>query len=177
MNAPNTPEESKSRQSEKTKNGTSPTQSLAGVRLRKHSDFQQAYAAARKRQSASMSWFLAARSLTPGPPEMLVSTRPASPHCDSAGARMGPAAGRVGLTAGKVLGKAHERNRIRRRMREALRRHLDLLPEGVDLILHPSRVVLTMEFSKLEAEIVRILAQARAEAEKLAPRPSMVSPA
>jgi ribonuclease P protein component len=198
MNVPNTPEESKSRQSEKTKNGTSPTQSLAGVRLRKHSDFQRAYAAARKRQSASMSWFLAARSLPPGPPGMLVSTRPASPHCDSAGARMGPAAGRVGLTAGrvgltagrvgltagrvgltagKVLGKAHERNRIRRRMREALRRHLDLLPEGADLILHPRRVVLTMEFSKLEAEIVRILAQARAEAEKLAPRPSMVSPA
>jgi ribonuclease P protein component len=84
---------------------------------------------------------------------------------------------RVGLTAGKVLGKAHERNRIKRRMREALRRHLDLLPEGADLILHPRRVVLTMEFSKLEAEIVRILRQARAEAEKLALRPSMVSPA
>jgi len=184
MNAPNTPEESKSRQSEKTKNGTSPTQSLAGVRLRKHSDFQRAYAAARKRHSASMSWFLAARSLTPGPPEMLVSTRPASPHCDSAGARMGPAAGRVGLTAGrvgltagKVLGKAHERNRIRRRMREALRRHLDLLPEGVDLILHPRRVVLTMEFSKLEAEIVRILTQARTDASKFASAPPMVSPA
>jgi ribonuclease P protein component len=175
MNVPNTPEQSKSRQSEKTKNGTSPRQSLAGVRLRKHSDFQRAYAAARKRQSASMSWFLAARTLTPGPPGMLL--RPAGPQRDSDGAPMGPAAGRVGLTAGKVLGKAHERNRIKRRMREALRRHLDLLPQGVDLILHPRRVVLTMEFSKLEAEIVRILAQARAEAEKLAPRPSMVLPA
>ncbi len=81
----------------------------------------------------------------------------------------------MGLTAGKVLGKAHERNRIKRRMRDALRRHLDLLPEGADLILHPRRVVLTMEFLKLEAEIVRILAQARAEAEKFA-RPSLVSP-
>jgi len=71
---------------------------------------------------------------------------------------------RVGLTAGKVLGNAHERNRIKRRMREALRRHVDLLPDCVDLIFHPRRAVLTMEFAKLEAEVVRILTQARAEA-------------
>jgi ribonuclease P protein component len=70
----------------------------------------------------------------------------------------------VGLTAGKVLGKAHERNRIKRRMREALRRHVELLPEGCDLILHPRRSVLTVEFRKLEAEIVRILQQANTEA-------------
>jgi ribonuclease P protein component len=117
-------------------------QSLAGFRLRKHADYQKAYAAAgRKRQSASMSWFLAPRAVDgeeiPG--------------------------ARVGLTAGKVLGKAHERNRIKRRMREALRRHVDLLPGNADLILHPRRSVLTMEFGKLEAEIVRILTQARAE--------------
>jgi ribonuclease P protein component len=78
-----------------------------------------------------------------------------------------PAGPRVGLTAGKVLGKAHERNRIKRRMREALRRHVELLPEGFDLILHPRRFVLTLEFGKLEAEIVRILHQARAEAAKM----------
>ncbi len=118
-------------------------QSLAGVRLRKHADYQRAYAAGRKRQSASMSWFLAART----------------PAGEAAGAR-------IGLTAGKVLGKAHERNRIKRRMREALRRHLDLVPGGVDLILHPRRGVLTMEFAKLEAEVVRILEQARAEAQR-----------
>ena len=114
-------------------------QSLKGLRLRKHADFQRAYAGARKRQSASMSWFLAPRG---------ESTSSA----------------RVGLTVGKVLGKAHERNRIKRRMREALRRHVDLLPEGCDLILHPRRIILTIEFAKLEAEIVRILHQAFAEA-------------
>jgi putative component of membrane protein insertase Oxa1/YidC/SpoIIIJ protein YidD len=61
------------------------------------------------------------------------------------------------------MGKAHERNRIKRRMREALRRHVDLLPAGFDLIFHPRRSVLTMEFAQLEAEIVRILEQARLE--------------
>jgi ribonuclease P protein component len=79
--------------------------------------------------------------------------------------------------AGKVLGKAHERNRIKRRMREILRRHLQLLPSGFDLILHPRRSVLTVEFSKLEAEIVRILGQANAEAARSAqsalPRPTV----
>jgi ribonuclease P protein component len=68
------------------------------------------------------------------------------------------------LTAGKVLGKAHERNRLKRRMKEALRRHVDLFPVGCDLILHPRRSVLTIDFTKLEAEVVRILQQANADA-------------
>lgn len=70
---------------------------------------------------------------------------------------------RIGLTVGKVLGKAHERNRIKRRLREVLRRHVQELPAGCDLVLHPQRSVLTLEFAKLEAEIVRILQQANAE--------------
>ena len=125
--------------------GNSPGQSLAGARLRRHADYLRAYAAARKRQSASMSWFIA-----PQTPQILEPQMP--------GALTGP---RVGLTVGKVLGKATQRNRIKRRMREALRRHVDLLPKGCDLIFHPRRVVLTMEFTQLEAEIVRILEQAR----------------
>jgi len=128
-------------------------QSLTGARLCKHADYQAAYAASRKRQSASMSWFLSVRR----------DDEVAGP--------------RVGLTAGKVLGKAHERNRIKRRMREALRRHVDLLPAGADLILHPRRIVLTMDFGKLEAEVVRILTQARAEAERVAKATAEAQPA
>jgi ribonuclease P protein component len=80
---------------------------------------------------------------------------------------------RVGLTVGKVIGKAHERNRIKRRMREALRHHVDLLPQGFDLIFHPRRSLLTMQFARLDAEIVRILELANAEAARSAavPRP------
>jgi ribonuclease P protein component len=126
-------------------------QSFTSLRLRKHADYQRAYAASRKRQSNTMSWFIA----------------PQSPQ-DSAHCEHTP---RVGLTAGKVLGKAHERNRIKRRMREVLRRHTDLLPQGCDLIFHPRRHVLTIEFAKLEAEIVRILHQAKAEAARMTVHP------
>lgn len=119
-----------------------------GLRLCKHADYQRAYAASRRRQSASMSWFLA-----PQPAELLVSPYRAKP--------------RVGLTVGKVLGKAHERNRIKRRLRDILRRHVELLPVGCDLILHPRRSVITIDFQKLEAELVRILRQAGADATRM----------
>ena len=139
-------------------------QSLAGSRLRKHADYQRVYAGARKRQSASMTWFLA-----------LQQTAPVTESSPALTLLSGP---RVGITAGKVLGKAHERNRIKRRMREILRRHVDLLPPGFDLVLHPRRVVLTMEFAKLEDEIMRILTQAKAEAARMgasaASRPATV---
>jgi ribonuclease P protein component len=143
-------------------------QSFTGVRLRKHADYQRAYAASRKRQSASMSWFLAPQS---------PAVTPASHPSDKDLSPGTPASSRVGLTAGKVLGKAHERNRIKRRMKDALRRHLDLLPPGCYLILHPRRTVLTMDFKKLEAEIVRILQQANLEtARKAAPTSPQVTP-
>ncbi len=87
-----------------------------------------------------------------------------------------PAGPRVGLTVGKVIGKAHERNRIKRRMREALRHHVDMLPQGFDLIFHPRRFVLTVEFAKLEAEVVRILHQANAEAARMASQAPSQSP-
>jgi ribonuclease P protein component len=149
----NTPAKSASLPSgERHVSATSAKQTLAGACLRKHADYQAAYAASRKRQSSSMSWFLAPQpeTNTPGP--------------------------RVGLTVGKVIGKSHERNRIKRRMREALRRHVGLLPAHCDLILHPRRVVLDIEFTKLEAEIVRILTQADTEAARAA-RTSAARPA
>ena len=118
------------------------------ARLRKHADYQRVYKATRKQFSASMTWFLAAREAPP------LQVEPAAVVDETP---------RIGLTAGKVLGKAHERNRIKRRMREAVRHHLHELPEGVDLILHPRRSVMTMDFVKLEAEILRIFRQAAAQ--------------
>jgi ribonuclease P protein component len=109
-----------------------PDTDAADYRLRKHADYQRVYREGRKQFSSSMSYFYALRS----------ATSPAGP--------------RVGLTAGKVLGKAVERNRIKRRMRDIVRRRIDLVSANVDIVLHPKRSVLTADFSRLESEVVRI---------------------
>lgn len=107
--------------------------SLAGSRLRRHADYQRVYKEGRKQSSPSMSYFFRSRvgdDTLHGP--------------------------RVGLTAGRVLGKAVARNRIKRRIREAARLHLDILRCDVDLVLHPRRSVLQIEFDRLERELARI---------------------
>lgn len=106
------------------------------ARLRRHADYQRVYKASRKQFSPSMSYFFrlrAADELTP-------------PYD-------GP---RVGLTTGRVLGKAVERNRMKRRLREAARANLSLLPRFADVVLHPRRLVLEMEFAKLEREVAKV---------------------
>lgn len=116
--------------------------SVQGWRLRKHAEYQRVYKATRKQFSTSMTWFAFMRT-----------------DC----AEVTPLGARVGLTAGKVLGKAHERNRIKRRMREVVRQHVGELPPRMDLILHPRRSVMTMDFGKLNGEVLRIFRQARAQ--------------
>ena len=105
-------------------------------RLRRHSDYQRVYSGSRKQFSASMTYFFALQ-----PADALTS------------------APRVGLTAGRVLGKAVERNRIKRRMREAVRRHLEALPPGVDVVLHPRKSVMTMDFGVLDDEVGKVFAR------------------
>lgn len=63
---------------------------------------------------------------------------------------------RVGFTVGKPLGGAVQRNRIRRRVRAAVQRHLAEFSLPMDVVLHPRKSVLTLDFGKLEAEIEQI---------------------
>ncbi|HZP63726.1 MAG TPA: ribonuclease P protein component [Terriglobales bacterium] len=62
---------------------------------------------------------------------------------------------KVGFTVGKVLGKAVERNRLRRRLREAVRLHLQELNTAVDVVIHPKKSAVEAAFAELQNEIAR----------------------
>jgi len=117
------------------------------LRLRKHADYQRVYTSSRKQFSKQMAFFY--------------SLRPEDRRSDTPGAR-------VGLTVGKVLGHAVERNRIKRRLRECVRRHIGTLTFPVDVILHPRRTVLEMDPKKLDAEVAQIFRTVQAALEKAA---------
>ena len=102
------------------------------ARLLKHADFQVVYKQGRKHFSGNMTAFYRENQVNAVP--------------------------RVGFTVGKVLGGAVDRNRIRRRMRSAVRNHLSELVRPLDVVLHPRKSVLTLEFSQLDAEIMQVFA-------------------
>ena len=70
----------------------------------------------------------------------------------------GPGArSRFGISVKKAVGGAVVRNRIRRRIREILRRNQTEIPTGWDIVIHPRRSVAEAPFAPLEAELVRLL--------------------
>jgi len=108
-------------------------------RLRKHADYQRVYKASRKQFGKQMSYFFALR---PALGADGTAMRNANADC-----------ARVGLTVGKVMGKAVDRNRIKRRLRAAVRSQLALLRVPVDVVLHPKRSVIDLDFAVLEREV------------------------
>jgi len=73
---------------------------------------------------------------------------------------------RIGFTVGKALGGAVERNRMKRRLREAVRLHWPSLPLAVDVVINPKKSVLKVEFSELSDEIARAFKVIQASLEK-----------
>lgn len=135
-----------------------PPVTFSTLRLRRHVDYQTVYKLARKQYAREMSFFFARRE----PPAADIPTH-ALPFFPSTGPR-------IGLTVGKVLGKAHDRNRIKRRLRAAVQQHASILGAlPVDVVLHPKRSVLTLDWKTVEAEVAQSFRAVR----KLADKPQL----
>src|SRR5580704_16852470 len=96
--------------------------------LLKHADFQRVYQNGRRQFTGNMTVFFLRREV---PAEGAVSGGP-----------------RVGFTVGKVLGGSVERNRIRRRMREAVRHSGQACTGPVDVVFNPRKSVLNLPFTE-----------------------------
>lgn len=60
---------------------------------------------------------------------------------------------RVGFTVGRALGGAVQRNRIKRRMREAVRLTRVWPGAAGDIVINPKKVVLTADFETVLNEV------------------------
>jgi ribonuclease P protein component len=98
------------------------------VRLLRHADFERVYKQGRRHFAAYLTVFYLPRQ-----------------NAESA---------RVGFTVSKVLGGAVVRNRMKRRLREAVRLH-GTIPVAMDVVINPKKSLLTAEFSDLQREIRR----------------------
>jgi ribonuclease P protein component len=105
------------------------------ARLLKHADFERVYKQGRRHFSPHMTVFY------------LVQATDASQEKRA----------RVGFTVGRVLGGAVERNRIKRRLREAVRLRRSSLLGAVDIVINPKKSILTLEFATVLEEVGRAL--------------------
>ena len=115
------------------------------LRLRKHADYQRVYASSRKQFAKQMSFFY---SLRPAGASIRDCGTTDWSHC-----RQGD-------------GEGGGRNRIKRRMRECIRRSAGLIHAPVDVILHPRKVVIDLEFAKLEREVAQVFRSIQAALDK-----------
>lgn len=99
------------------------------VRLLRHADFERVYKQGRRHFAAHMTVFYLPRRESDG-------------------------GVRVGFTVGKVLGGAVLRNRMKRRLREAVRLH-GMIPAAMDVVINPKKSLLTAEFVDVQREIRR----------------------
>ena len=63
---------------------------------------------------------------------------------------------RIGFTVPRALGKAVVRNRIKRRLREAVRLRLERLSPEWSIVINPRRKAMEAPFPELKREVERL---------------------
>ena len=99
------------------------------ARLLRHADFEQVYKRGRRHFAPHMTVFYL-------------------PRPEGAGVR-------VGFTVGRALGGAVDRNRMKRRLREAVRQCRGKLTVCADVVINPKKSVLQADFPELMRDVER----------------------
>ncbi|HVO60564.1 MAG TPA: ribonuclease P protein component [Terriglobales bacterium] len=105
------------------------------MRLLRHADFERVYQQGRRHFSAHMTVFYLRRQDTKS--------------------------ARVGYTVSRALGGAVDRNRVKRRLREAVRLSCPELHGPLDIVINPKKSLLQADFEELKKEVARALAVIR----------------
>jgi ribonuclease P protein component len=119
------------------------------ARLLRHADFERVYKQGRRHFSASMTVFFRPRPEEETPKQGM----------------------RVGFTVGRALGGAVQRNRMKRRLREAVRLSSQDLKAPVDVVINPKKTLLDVDFAAVANEVSRAFVTI---GEKLAAKPGRV---
>jgi ribonuclease P protein component len=110
--------------------------------LLRHADFERVYKQGRRHFSGSMTVFYLQRQ-------------------DGDAAKMRPSSDnkrsglRIGFTVGRALGGAVQRNRMKRRLREAVRLTRPPTGASADVVINPKKSLLTIEFKHVVNEVSR----------------------
>lgn len=103
------------------------------ARLLRHADFERVYKQGKRHFATHMTVFYLRRMEGAGPASGI----------------------RIGFTVGRALGGAVDRNRMKRRLREAVRLHQSVPNVSVDVVINPKKSLRTTEFANLQNEVRR----------------------
>lgn len=116
------------------------------ARLLRHADFERVYKQGRRHFSANLTVFYWPRPNQYPDTETQLKKRVGAPA---------PQGLRVGFTVGRALGGAVLRNRMKRRLREAVRMSCPPGAIAVDVVINPKKSLLATDFSVVLNEVAR----------------------
>ncbi len=114
------------------------------ARLLRHADFERVYKQGKRHFATHMTVFYLRRT-------------------EGVGAASGI---RIGFTVGRALGGAVDRNRMKRRLREAVRLQPLVPGAAVDVVINPKKSLRTTDFANLQNEVRRAFEVIEKSAEK-----------